>query len=174
MGVLDMSELKKHAESVVYYLADDVAAFVMDQAQVRLVSLQTAAHSIDLRATQVAALQFAAAGVVSTLWAANVLSIFCALASVCFAIGGIMALSAVRPGEFQPPGMPPAWWENFSTEGNLDAARAWAAGCYQEAIDHTCKENERRGRAIERSLNAAAAAGVIISVIGFFSIFVPR
>lgn len=57
-----MSDTEKEvAEEIVHTLPNDVSEVIFSQAMERVRALQIAAHSLDQRVTQIAALQFAAA-----------------------------------------------------------------------------------------------------------------
>lgn len=161
---------EEHAAEVVHSLRIDVARFVFEEGVRHTQALQTAAHAIDARATQIATILFAAAalaaGVIGTTVTAS--SILAVISTSSFIIGGLITFRAVKSTAFHPPGLAPAWWwegvmPRYAGFSESDAL-AWAAKQQQIVINSVCKENEARARAINRSLWFAVGGAVTIGL----------
>ena len=163
------------AVEIVHTASEPVAQLIFDQANERIRALQTAAHALDARASQVAALQFAGAALAGGAALGGQLTIFAAASAFFFVLGGVSAFRAVESGDFHPPGIAPVWWEAVLTQPlTKQDARAWAAGVLQTAIRKVDEENCERAKHLNNSLMLAVvgaaliAAGAIVKAIQTF------
>jgi hypothetical protein len=165
-----MTDLKAElAEEIVHSVQDDVARFVLEDGVRHTQALQTAAHALDARATQVAYILFAAAALAASVidgkltWTG-----VCAVAAMgMFIWGGLISFRAVRSDDFRVPGLEPAWWDGALKLGDaftIKEARAWAARQQQIVIDHICAENVKRADALNASLRAGVGGAVLIGL----------
>lgn len=169
-----MCDSEKDLANEISYSANEVVSdFILRQAEERLRALQTAAHALDQRVTQVAAFQFAAAAVVAGLAANKDISLFAGVGSIAFIVGGLVAFRGVRSDEFHLPGIAPNWWSQTLSMDDFDIgiAKAWATGAYQTAITRTDVENCHRAQHLNVSLRYAACGSVMMAVYAFLSIF---
>lgn len=155
-------EAEKVAAQTAYQANSDVSDFILAQAGERLRALQTAAHALDQRVTAVAAFQFAGAALAGAT-AGPSLAAITALSGVLFVVGGITAFRGIRSDPIQLPGIAPAWWGEAprAPSYQLDEAKGWAAGVYQNAIDQIDHENCERAKHLNVSLWYAVAAAVL-------------
>lgn len=156
------------AEEVSHTLDEDVSKFICEQGQLRLESLQVAAHAIDARCTQVSTLLFAAAALSAAAISPS-LSLstsFAVLATIAFIWGGVAAFRGIRSDEFCLPGIAPAWWvgalqyDSFT----LKDARAWKARLLQEGIEQVEGENHTRAENLNASLRLAVIGAVLVGL----------
>lgn len=169
-----MSDSEKElANEIVFSANDDVSSFMFTQAAERLRALQTAAHALDQRVTQVAAFQFAAAAFVGGVAHNGQLALFSGAGAISFIIGGLVAFRGVRSDEFHLPGIAPTWWDRtLDIEGfDLKAAQSWAAGAYQTAITRTDIENCKRAEFLNLSLRYAIGGASCMAAYAFLRIF---
>lgn len=172
-GVRAMSNQSvEEAKSVAFNLDYSVSEFVFAQAVERLKALQTAAHALDTRITQVATLQFTAAAIAANLIPnGKAASLTCALISMlAFIVGGIFAFRGVRSDAIHLPGLPPAWWIDATQEDEFTdkTALCWAAGVYQGSIDDVEAENAIRSKALNMSLVYAVAGAGFVTLAAAF------
>lgn len=160
------------AQNIVYQAADDVGALMLRQAEERLKALQTAAHSLDQRITQVAGLHFAAAAVSAGLSGGPAPALG-ALAALSFLVGGMIAFRGIRSDPIHLPGIPPVWWErSLSLEPfNIDQAQGWAASAYQTAITEVDVENCTRAKHLNLSLRFALGGATLMALSAFVASF---
>jgi hypothetical protein len=165
-GGLAITDSEKNiAVNIVYSATDDVGALILRQAEDRLKALQTAAHALDQRVTQVAALQFAAAAIAGSATAAGPLAALGGLSSLVFLVGGVVAFRGIRSDPIHLPGIAPNWWEaslNVPSFG-MDLAQGWAAGVYQTAITEVDNENCERARHLNLSLRYALGGASLLA-----------
>lgn len=155
---------KQLAEEIVHTASEAVSELIFNQAMENIRALQIAAHALDARASQVAALQFAGAALAGSSALTGQVMTMAALSAVFFVAGGLAAFVAVRSGNFNPPGIAPIWWKAaLSQPLTLKDARAWAAGATQSAISQVHRENCRRALFLNVSLCLAAVGAAMIA-----------
>ena len=103
---------KDQVEAAFGHATMEASAFMVELARDRAAARNERDLALDDRATQLAAIQFAAAAVGATIAgdrAPIIVIIVAAIASATFAVGGIWALRAARPDQVHLPGIPPLW-----------------------------------------------------------------
>lgn len=162
-------ELAERAEEIVHTLDPTVARFVFEEGVRHTQALQTVAHALDARATQVATILFAAAalsaGAIGT--ELNLGSVLAVFATGLFIWGGLISFRGVRSDDFRAPGLPPAWWHGalpITEQFICKDALAWAAKQQQIVIDHICAENVQRSDALNSSLRAAFLGAIFVGL----------
>lgn len=160
----------ERASEIVHSLNVKVARFVFEEGVRHTEALQTAAHAIDARATQVATILFAAAALSAPVIGTelNVSSVLAVFATGLFIWGGLISFRAVTSGPFRAPGISPGWWWEGAMprhqEFTVQDALAWAAREQQVMIDHACSENEQRGDALNASLRAGYIGAICVGL----------
>lgn len=173
-GLAMLNSEKEMAVEVVYSANEEVSQLILRLAEERLKALQTAAHALDQRVTQVAAFQFAAAAFVGGAAFTGPMSLFAGASAIAFVVGGVVAFRGVRSDEFHLPGIAPNWWEASRTleAFEANAARGWAAGAYQTAISQTDIENCERAKYLNLSLRYAMCGAALMAFTAFLRIFI--
>lgn len=170
-----MSDTEKElAEEIVHTLPDTVSELVFAQGMERLRALQTAAHSLDQRVTQVAALQFAAAALAASATIEPFQRWLFGFAALAFVVGGCVAFRGIRSDAIHLPGIEPKWWAGalgLAAFTDKDA-RAWAAGVIQTSITQVDKENCERAKHLNLSLWYAVAGAICLALAGGLRVFV--
>lgn len=169
-----MSDTEKEiAEEIVHTLPDDVSEVIFLQAMERIRALQTAAHSLDQRVTQVAALQFAAAALSASVSVEPFQRWLFGVAAIAFVVGGCVAFRGIRSDAIQLPGIAPIWWRNaMNIPGfGVTDAKSWAAGVIQSAITQIDVENCERAKHLNASLWYAVVGAVLLAGAGALRIF---
>lgn len=165
---------KEVAEEIVHTLPNDVSELIFAQAMERVRALQIAAHSLDQRVTQVAALQFAAAALSASVTVEPFQRWLFGLAALAFVFGGCIAFRGIRSDAIQLPGIPPIWWQGALSIAGFSSndARSWAVGAVQSAITQIDVENCERAKHLNLSLRYAVAGAVLLAVAGALRVFV--
>ncbi|PZT99853.1 MAG: hypothetical protein DI624_04055 [Brevundimonas sp.] len=166
---------KELAEEIVHTLPNDVSELIVAQAMERVRALQTAAHSLDQRVTQVAALQFAAAALSASVEVEPFQRWLFGIAALAFVVGGCVAFRGIRSDAIQLPGIAPVWWRGalVLTTFTQNDARSWAAGAIQTAITQIDVENCERAKHLNTSLWYAVGGAAALAIAGGLRIFVP-
>jgi hypothetical protein len=161
---------KDLVEEAFSHATEEASAFMMDMARERALTRNDRSMRLDDRATQVAAIQFAAAAVSATIGgehpSAWVLATAVA-ASAAFALGGALALAVARADPVHLPGLPPIWWKdcvNEKPQFDRHKAIVWAATVTQAMFETNTESASRRVRWLNTSLKFGVAGAVLVVI----------
>jgi hypothetical protein len=157
-------------------LPEEISRMVVGLGQDRLRAIQSAGLALDARATQVAAIQLAAAAVSGGFGARqdSAATLFLAgLACLLFVIGGATAFFGIRACDQQVAGIEPAWWHPALAVKNFDAVagRMWAAQVTEEMIRQARRVDIQRAKYLDCALWHGLAGAAAICLAAFSRLF---
>lgn len=167
-----------NARRVYWEASPAIRQVILSEARMNAHVRQVAMIALEQRVAQASAALFAAAAFSATFAvsfrdADGIFSFLGGIATIAFVIGGLLALWGMRAGDITFAGTSPSWWQSCDFLSDKDAAKAdtWMAGHLEDVIASYDLVARRRADFLNLAACFGASGGVLIGLMGFFSVF---